>query len=217
MTPGKHPVLALWSHQASDFVTMLKKRCKNTIRGICFAALTFLAGVAFGAPPAFQLRDTAGAVHTPAEWRAQKAVLLFFVTTDCPVGNSYVPELNRIREAYAGRGVLMYAVQADTTVAESEVARYAKDYRYTFPLLLDPRQVLVQLTGATVTPEAAVLSPEGKLLYLGRIDNRVADFGKARPQATERDVRDALDAVLAGKAVPHPVTKSIGCAINRVK
>jgi hypothetical protein len=68
-----------------------------------------------------------------------------------------------------------------------------------------------------VTPEAAVLSPDGKVRYLGRIDNRVADFGKARPQATERDVRDALDAVLAGKPVPHPVTKSIGCAINRVK
>ena len=129
----------------------------------------------------------------------------------------FLRELNRIREAYAGRGVLMYAVQADTTVAESEVARYAKDYRYTFPLVLDPHQVLVQFVGATVTPEAAVLSPEGKLLYLGRIDNRVADFGKARPQATERDVRDALDALLAGKPVPHPVTKSIGCAINRVK
>jgi peroxiredoxin len=184
---------------------------------IALALLSLGAVGAYPAVPPFQLRDTGGAIHTSGEWRGQKAILLFFVTTDCPVGNSYVPELNRIREAYAGRGVLMYAVQADTTVAESEVAHYAKDFRYSFPLLLDPHQVLVQLTGATVTPEAAVLSPDGKVLYLGRIDNRVADFGKARPQATERDVRDALDAVLAGKPVPHPVTKSIGCAINRVK
>jgi len=169
-----------------------------------------------GVPP-FHLKDTAGAVHTPGEWRGQKAILLFFVTTDCPVGNSYVPELNRIREQYAAKGVLMYAVQADTAIADSEVARYARDYRYSFPLLLDPTQVLVQHTGATVTPQAAVLSPEGKLLYLGRIDNRVVDFGKARQQPSERDLRDALDAVLAGKPVPHPVTKSIGCAINRVK
>jgi peroxiredoxin len=181
-------------------------------------AMLFLGAVTVGAAaPSFQLRDTAGAVHTPGEWRTQKAILLIFVTTDCPVGNSYVPELNRIREAYAGRGVLVYAVQADTSVAENEVARYATEYRYSFPLLLDPHQVLIQLTGATVTPEAAVLSPDGKVLYLGRIDNRVADFGKARPQATEHDVRDALDAVLAGKPVLHPVTKSIGCAINRVK
>src|SRR5882762_7378160 len=62
----------------------------------------------------FQLRDTQGAIHTPGEWNGQKAILLFFVTTDCPIGNSYVPELNRIREAYGGRGVMVYAVQADT-------------------------------------------------------------------------------------------------------
>lgn len=197
---------------------MLRKILKTALGGVFFVAVLFLVTLgAYAVVPPFQLRDTGGVIHTPAEWRAQKAILLFFVTTDCPVGNSYVPELNRIRETYAGRGVLIYAVQADTTVAESEVARYAKDYRYSFPLLLDPHQVLVQLTGATVTPQAAVLSPEGKVLYLGRIDNRVADFGKARPEATERDVRDALDAVLAGKPVAHPLTKSIGCAINRVK
>ena len=180
-------------------------------------ALWICLAAAHAAAPPFQLRDTQGAVHTPAEWSGQKAILLFFITTDCPVGNSYVPELNRIREAYGGRGVGVYAVQADTTVADAEVARYAKDYRYTFPLLLDPRQVLVRLTNATVTPQAAVLSPDGKVLYLGRIDNRVEDFGKHRPQATERDVWDALDTVLAGKPVARPVTKSIGCAINRVK
>lgn len=182
------------------------------------AALASIAVLLRGAPvPRFQLRDTQGAVHSPAEWNGQKAILLFFVTTDCPVANGYVPEMNRIRDTFAARGVLVYAVQADTTIADADVARYAKDYRYGFPLLLDPRQVLVQLSGAAVTPEAVVLSPEGKVLYKGRIDNRVADFGKQRPEATEHDLREALEAVLAGKPVTHPVTKSIGCAINRVK
>jgi peroxiredoxin len=168
------------------------------------------------AVPQFQLRDTRGAVHTPSEWNGHKAIVLFFVTTDCPIANGYVPEMNRIHDAYAARGVLMYAIQTDATLPEADVARYAKDFRYSFPLLLDPKQILVQFTGATVTPQAAVLSPEGKLLYLGRIDNRVADFGKQRPQATELDLRDALDATLAGKPVAHPLTKSLGCAINRI-
>jgi len=167
--------------------------------------------------PQVQLRDTAGATHSPAEWSGHKAILLFFVTTDCPVANSYVPEMNRIRDAYAARGVLVYAVEADTTTPEADVARYAQDYRYAFPLLLDPHQALVDLTGATVTPEAVVITPEGKVLYHGRIDNRVEDFGKQRPQATEHNVRDALDAVLAGRSVARPATKSIGCAINRIK
>ncbi len=176
-----------------------------------------VAAVALAAVPQMKFRDTAGGVHGTSEWSGAKAVLLFFVMTDCPVANSYVPEMNRIREAYAPRGVRVYAVQTDTTVPDGAVAAYARDYHYSFPMLLDPRQQLVALAGATMVPQAAVLTPDGRVLYLGRIDNRVVDFGKQRPQATEADLREALDAVLAGKPVPHPFTKSIGCAINRVK
>jgi len=179
--------------------------------------LLFWAAAAMAGGPAFQLRDTEGRVHTPAEWNGEKAILLFFVTTDCPVANSYVPEMNRIHDAYGPRGVRVFAVQSDTTIADEDVARYARDYHYGFPLLLDPRQVMVRLANATITPQAAVLAPDGKVLYLGRIDNRVADFGKQRFQATEQDLREALDEVLAGKPVVQPATKSIGCAINRVK
>jgi mono/diheme cytochrome c family protein/peroxiredoxin len=174
------------------------------------------AAAAWSAPPEFSLRDTGGALHTPAEWRGHPLVVLFFVTTDCPVTNRYVPEMNRIREAYAARGVLFFAVQSDVTIPEPKVVGYARDFRYGYPLLLDPRQTLVRLAGATTTAQVAVLTAEAQLLYLGRIDNRVEDFGSERPAATESDLREALDAVLAGKPVPHPRTKSIGCAINRV-
>ena len=166
--------------------------------------------------PQFHLRDTVGATHTQAEWAAQKAVVLYFVTIDCPVANGYVPEMNRIHDAYASRGVAFYAVQAEPSVAEPAVARYAKEYRYSFPLLLDPTQILVRHTGATITPQVAVLSPQGNLLYLGPVDNRVEDFGKQRPQATQTYLRAALDATLAGKPVAVPSHKSIGCAINRI-
>src|SRR6195952_5477489 len=157
--------------------------------------------------PQFQLRDTQGGTHTQAEWAKQKAILLFFITTDCPVGNSYVPEMNRLREAYEARGVAFYGVQADPTVANDVAARYARDYRYSFPLLLDPAQVLVRHANATITPQAAILSPEGKVLYLGPVDNRVEDFGKTRPQATQAYVRQVLDALLSGKAVAYTTHK----------
>jgi peroxiredoxin len=168
----------------------------------------------FSAAPQFHLRDTLGAFHTPAEWVGQKAAVVFFVTVDCPIGNTYVPEMNRIREAYAARGVVTWAVQADPSVAERDVAKYARDFRYTFPVVLDPSQILVRHAGATITPQVAVLSPEGRVLYLGRIDNRVEDFGKSRPKATVNDLRNALDAVLAGKPVSPDRTKSIGCSIT---
>ena len=56
--------------------------------------------------------------------------------TDCPVGNSYVPEMNRIREAYAAKGVAVYGVQAETSTDEA-VVKYAQEFHYTFPLMLD--------------------------------------------------------------------------------
>jgi peroxiredoxin len=180
------------------------------------AAGILLLSISLFAGTDFRLRDTAGTVHTGAEWAGRKAIVLFFTTTDCPVANSYVPEMNRIREAYASQGVSVYGVQAEVSVAESAVAKYAQEFRYSFPLLLDPKQTLVKLVDATITPQVAVLTPAGKVLYLGRIDNRVEDFGKTRYQASHADLREALDAVLAGKPVPEARTKSIGCAINRV-
>ena len=165
---------------------------------------------------AFALRDTAGAIHDQTEWMKSRAVVLFFTTTDCPLSNSYVPEMNRIRADYASRGVAFYAVQTDTTIPDAEVRKHASEFGFVFAVLLDPKQILVRLTGATATPEAVVLSSDGQVLYLGRIDNRVVDFDKRRPAATEPDLRNAIDAVLTGKAVARPRTDVVGCGINLV-
>ncbi|PWU01351.1 MAG: hypothetical protein C5B51_22825 [Terriglobia bacterium] len=170
-----------------------------------------------GGFPQLSLTDTTGRAHTPGEWAAKRAIVLVFVSTDCPLSNHYVPELNRIASSYGPRGVAIYAVQGDATVSDAEVRRHAKEFAYGFPYLFDPAESLASFTGATVTPQAAVLSPRGELLYLGRIDNRLEDFGKERVQITEFHLRDALDAVLAGKPVSHPRTKALGCAITRKK
>jgi peroxiredoxin len=166
--------------------------------------------------PQFALRDTRNAVHTPEEWNGKRAIVVFFTTTDCPLSNNDVPEMNRIRRDYQARGVAFYAVQADTTIADADVLQHTKDYQFSFPVLFDPHQILAKMTGATTIPEAAVLSSDGNILYLGRIDNRVEDFDKRRPEPTKFDLREALDAVLAGKPVEHPRTKAFGCAINGV-
>jgi peroxiredoxin len=177
--------------------------------------ILFLATFAISGapPPKFSLADSAGGTHTDAEWRAARAAVLFFIATDCPISNGYVPEMNRIAHDYASRGVRVYAVMADTTTPLAEVQKHAKEYGFTFPVLLDPKQILVRFTGASVTPEAAVISSGSAMVYLGRVDNRVEGFGSQRPQATQHDVRDALDEVLAGKPVAKPAAKAIGCSI----
>jgi len=182
--------------------------------GIFIAVITML--VLMPPLPRFALRDTAGVVHHEDEWSKSRAVVIFFTTIDCPLSNSYVPEMNRIRTDYANRSVAFYAVQTDTTIAAAEVRKHANEFGFSFPVLLDAKQVLVRLTGATATPEAAVLSGDGQLLYLGRIDNRVVDFDKRRAAPTESDLRNAIDAVLAGRPVARPKTDVVGCGINLV-
>jgi peroxiredoxin len=161
----------------------------------------------------FAWRDTEGWVHDRAEWGRYAAVVVYFAMTDCPVSNSYVPELNRIHDAYAQRGALFLAVAADLKLTRTAGARYAAEYSYRFPVLLDPDRTLARLTGATISSQVAVLSAAGRVLYLGRIDDRVQDFGVHRLHPKSTDLRDALDAVLAGRPVAYAVTKSIGCAI----
>jgi peroxiredoxin len=182
--------------------------------GVCLWLALAFAGAA-NRLPRFSLADTAGQAHTPAEWNGKRAVVLFFLTTDCPLCNAYVPELNRIAKEFAPRGVAFYGVQGDATIPDAEVRRHAKDFDYTFPYLFDPDESLATFTGATATPEVAVLSPSGDLWYLGRIDNKLEDFGKQRVQVTEFDLRNTLEALLNGKSVPHARTKALGCAITR--
>lgn len=183
---------------------------------VVFAGALLAAVAGAVGPPQFALHDTNNAVHSSQEWNGKRAIVVFFTTTDCPLSNGDVPEMNRIRHDYESRGVAFYAVQADTTIPDAEAIEHAKEYQFSFPVLLDPRQVLVRLTGATTIPEAAVLTSSGNLLYLGRIDNRVEDFDRRRPEPTVFELREALDAVLAGRPVPHPRTKAFGCAINRL-
>jgi len=121
--------------------------------------------------------------------------------------------MNRLQKEYNARVVAFYAVEVDTAIADRDVRKHAKDFEIAYPVLIDKQQTLVRLTGATATPEVAVLSNKGAVLYLGRIDNRVEDFDQHRSVVTEHDLRNALDAVLAGRVPPHTTPKIVGCAI----
>jgi peroxiredoxin len=184
---------------------------------VLLAGMMLCAAALGAARVQFALRDTHNVVHTHEEWNGKKAIVVFYTTTDCPLSNNDVPEMNRTEREYAARGVAFYAVQADTTIADADVVQHAKEYQFSFPVLFDPHEILVKMTGATTIPSAAVLSPEGTLLYLGRIDNLVEDFNVRRQVPTKFDLREALDAVLAGKPVPRARTTAFGCAITPVK
>ena len=106
-----------------------------------------------------------------------------------------------------------FLVQVDEDLSRRAAAEHAREYGYTCPVVLDAGHVLVRRAGARGVPEAAVFGPDGGRKYLGRIDDLYADLGKRRARATSLDLRDALDAVLADRPVPRPVTQAVGCII----
>ena len=182
---------------------------RSNIRAILLPVLW--ATSLFGA--ALTIADIQGVPRSPLRPDGMASVL-FFITSDCPISNSYAPEIQRICSEYGPKKVSCNLVYVDPDLTVADVKKHVKDFGYSaVPAILDSTQKLVHAAGATITPEAAVIGSSGQVLYRGRIDNVYASLGKRRPEATEKDLRKALDEVLSGKPVSTPQTKAIGCYI----
>ncbi len=145
-------------------------------------------------------------------------MVLLFIATDCPISNRYQPEIRRLEREFAGQGVafrLVYPNLTETTDGiRAHQAAFVAGPRT--EILTDPHQELARVTGAKVTPEAAVLvtGRDGvETVYAGRIDDRYLRIGSERPQASRHDLEEAIAAVLAGRPVPSPGGPPVGCGI----
>ena len=157
------------------------------------------------------LRDVAGKGHGALDDGRRNATVLFFVMTDCPISNQFSPEINRICDAYEPKGVGCFLVYVDPEKTVEEIGAHASEYGHSRPALHDLDRELTKKAGATITPEAAVFSPDGEMRYRGRINNLYASLGKSRQRASVHDLRRALDEILAGKEVSTPRTQAVGC------
>jgi mono/diheme cytochrome c family protein len=157
-----------------------------------------------------EFSDLSGAIQHPLQAGTKSGSVLIFYWHDCPICNSYAPEINRISARYTNFAFYIVQVDPDLTPAAAKV--HARQYSLQPPVLLDGRHRLVRLAQATIAPEAVVFARDGSVAYRGRIDNLYASLNKRRAEATEHDLRDALDAIAAGR----PVTRqppAEGCAI----
>jgi len=161
--------------------------------------------------------DLQGVEHTTTDWRKHSAAVLVFLGSECPVSNGYSPELTRLAEAFAKRGVVLYGVHSDPTLSAADAVAHAAEYGLKFPILLDADQQLAQACGVRTMPETVVVSKYGRLVYRGRIDDRYATNGKRRDEPTTHDLAAAVDAVLAGKTPAVSQTKVFGCPLPKTK
>jgi len=155
--------------------------------------------------------DISGIAHHPLATGDKMGSVLIFYLQDCPICNSYAPEINRIATNLTNFS--FYIVQVDPDLKLEAAKEHARQYALRPPVLLDPGHELVRLAGATVTPEAVVIGKDGSVVYRGRIDNLYAEPGKRRSSATSHDLRSALEAIQAGHRVKTRETKAIGCLI----
>jgi hypothetical protein len=118
--------------------------------------------------------------------------------------------MEKLAQEYKAKDINVIGINSNVGESADTVKAHAADNKLTFPILKDPGNKIADRLGATKTPEAYFLDAGNKLLYHGRIDNSKDASGV---NATE--LRDAMDAVLAGKPVEKTSAMAFGCAIKR--
>ncbi len=141
-----------------------------------------------------------------------KAVAVVFIATKCPVSNAYNTRMAALGKEYAAKGVFLVGINSNKTEPAAEVKEHAEKHGFTFPVVKDEGNKVADAYGAAKTPEVFVLDPKGILVYHGRIDENQDDARNVRSP----DLRNAFEAILAGKPVPAAETKAFGCTIKRV-
>jgi peroxiredoxin len=177
-----------------------------------------------GSPvPDFRLPDMNGKEMALADFASAKALCLIFTCNHCPDSVGATARMKQLHEDYAPKGVAIVAINPNNPVglrpdelgyspygdSFEEMKPFAEEAGWKFPYLYDgEKQELAMACGAQSTPHAFVFDAERKLRYTGRLD----DGGRNKGPVEVSQIRNALDAVLAGKEVAEPVTRSFGCS-----
>src|SRR5262245_22094949 len=188
--------------------------------------LSFLAAPGAAAPPAelveasgrikaasdLTLRDAGGKLVKPLEIGGDaRGALFFFVLHDCPKANALAPEIARLAAAARERGVRPFVVYAEPDLELPAAASHAREFAYGCPALLDWNLSLARAVGASASPEAAIVLADRTVAYRGAVDDRTSPDGVSRPSPSRQYVREAVEALAAGKPVAEPLTRAIGC------
>jgi thioredoxin-related protein len=150
----------------------------------------------------------------PVVFTPSKAMLtvVIFTSVQCPISNSYNERMNELYRDYSGRNVQLIYVNANSNESPDQVEQHSKANGLMFKVYKDAGNVLADRFGATVTPETFVFDQGGMLLYHGYIDDST---NVARVHV--HGLRDAMEAVIAGRPVAMKEARSFGCTIKRVR
>jgi len=158
----------------------------------------------------FTLPDVDNKDHSLKSLAGKNGTVLLFIAVQCPVSNAYNERMEKLAQDYKARGINVIGINSNVKEDAAAVKTHAAEHKLTFTILKDPSNKIADKLGASVTPEAYFLDANNKLLYHGRIDN-----ARNVEQLETSDLRNALDAALAGKAIEKTEAKAFGCTIKR--
>ena len=158
----------------------------------------------------FNLPDGDGKTHSLDSLKGKNGTVLIFVATKCPVSNAYNERMEKLAQDYKAKGVNVIGINSNVAELGAEIKAHAAANKLTFPILKDGGNKIADIFGATVTPEAYFLDASNKLVYRGRIDN-----ARDTSQVVSTELRDAVEAALAGKPIVKTTATAFGCSIKR--
>ena len=158
----------------------------------------------------FTLPDVDNKERSLKSLAGKNGTVLLFIAVQCPVSNDYNERMEKLAQDYKAKGIAVIGINSNVAEDAAAVKAHAEQNKLSFPILKDPGNKIADRLGAKVTPEAYFLDAGNKLIYHGRIDN-----ARNAAQLETSDLRNALDAALAGKAVEKTEAKAFGCSIKR--
>ena len=144
------------------------------------------------------------------EWRPGAVTVVLFMSAECPMSRDYEDRLAALWREFAGRGVAWLAVAPNVNESDQQVKKMTGEAPLPFPVYRDAKMAAVDTLGATMTPVAIVIDAKGAVRYRGAIDD-----ARNPARVKHRWVSEALESVLAGRAVEHGEGRGLGCAIKR--
>jgi peroxiredoxin len=165
--------------------------------------------------PDFALKGVDGNIWRLADFAQAKALVVFFSCNHCPYVIGAEERINQFYANYSPRGVAMVAINSNETVGHptdsfEHMVERARERGFKFAYLRDESQEVALTYGALRTPHFYVFDQDRKLAYTGRMDDSPREASKA----TTRELRDAVDATLAGKKPAVALTNPIGCNVK---
>ena len=164
--------------------------------------------------PAFTFKDIRYVTRSLDDFKEAKVIVLMTATNGCPVAQKYLAKLAELDVEYGPKGVQFAVLNTGPSDTITEIAKVGIDFNLKYPLLKDLDGEAAAALGAERTAEVFVIGADRVLRYHGRVDDQYRVSG-VQPNVTRHDLKEAIDAVLAGKDVEVATTPVDGCAIEK--